>query len=89
MLKNEKLITTLSFIVVLIGALDTLFVFFNNHMWPILNVPTFEIYFIPFLLILCFACYNFPNIRNNKYILFPVYIIIALNLYGIISNVIN
>ena len=41
MLKNEKLITTLSFIMVLILALDTIFVFFNNHMWPILNVSTF------------------------------------------------
>ena len=87
MLKNEKLITTLSFIVVLIGALDTLFVFFNNHMWPILNVPTFEIYFIPFLLILCFACYNFPNIRNNKYLLFPAYIWGGLNFFGLILNI--
>ena len=89
MLKNEKLITTLSFIVVLILALDTLFVFFNNHLWPILNISTFEIYALPLFLIPCFACYNFPNIRNNKYILFPVYIMIALNLYGIISNIIN
>ena len=89
MLKNEKLITTLSFIVVLILALDTLFVFFNNHMWPILNISTFEIYAFPLFLIPCFACYNFPNIRNNKYILFPIYIMIALNLYGIISNIIN
>ena len=55
MLKNEKLITTLSFIVVLILALDTLFVFFNNHMWPIFNVSTFEIYAIPFILIPCFC----------------------------------
>ena len=89
MLKNEKLITTLSFIVVLILALDTLFVFFNNHMWPILNISTFEIYLLPFFLIPCFACYNFPNIRNNEYILFLVYIMIALNLFGIIYNIIN
>ena len=89
MLKNEKLITRLSFIVVLILALDTLFVYFNNHLWPILNFPTFEIYALPLFLIPCFACYNFPNIRDNKYILVPVYIMIALNLFGIISNIIN
>ena len=89
MLKNEKLITTLSFIVLVILALDALFLHFNNHMWPIFNIYCFEIYALPFALIPCFACYNFPNIRNNKYILFPVYIMIALNLYGIISNIIN
>ena len=47
MLKNEKLITRLSFIVVLILALDTLFVYFNNHLWPILNISTFEIFALP------------------------------------------
>jgi len=89
MLKNEKLITTLSFIVVLILGLDTLFVFFNNHLWPILNISTFEIYALPLFIIPCFACYNFPNIRNNKYLLFIAYIWAALNIYGLIYNIIN
>ena len=89
MLKNEKLITRLSFIVVLILALDTLFVYFNNHLWPILNISTFEIFALPLFLIPCIACYNFPNIRDNRYILVLIYIIIALNLFGIISNIIN
>ena len=80
---------TLSFVVILILGLDTLFTHFNNHMWPIFNIYCFEIYAIPLGLIPLYGGYNFPNIRNNKYILFPVYIIIALNLYGIISNIIN
>ena len=87
MLKNEKLITTLSFIVLVILALDALFLHFNNHMWPIFNIYCFEIYALPFALIPCFACYNFPNIRNNKYLLFPAYIWGGLNFFGLILNI--
>ena len=89
MLKNEKLISRIFFVIFAILVFDNLFTLFNNHMWPILNIPTIEIYGLPFYLMLCIACYKLPNIRNNKYVIFPVYIIIALNIYGILYNIIN
>ena len=84
MLKNEKLSTTLTFLVILILLLDILFVHFNNHMWPIFNIECFEIYAFPLALIPCFTCHNFPNIRNNKYLLFLAYIWLALIFFGLI-----
>ena len=89
MLKNEKLSTTLTFLVILILLLDILFVHFNNHMWPLFNIECFEIYAFPLALIPCFTCHNFPNIRNNKYLRFIAYIWLALNIYGLIYNIIN
>ena len=89
MLKNEKLIARLSFIVLMILGLDALFLHFNDHMWPILNIYCFEIYALPLGVIPFYGGYNFPNIRNNKYLLFIAYIWGALNIYGLIYNIIN
>ena len=89
MLKNKKLISTALSVGCIILVFDELFALFNNHMWPILNIPTMEIYALPFIFILILACYKLPNIRNNKYILFPLYTAIAINVYGIIHNIIN
>ena len=88
MLNNEKLIARLSFIVLVILTLDALFVHFNDHMWPILNIYCFEIYAIPLAIIPIYGCYNFSNIRNSKYLLI-VYIWAALNTYRLIYNIIN
>lgn len=89
MLKNEKLIARLSFIALVILALDALFLHFNDHMWPVFNIYCFEIYALPLGVIPCYGGYNFPNIRNNKYLRFIAYIWGALNLYGLIYNIIN
>jgi len=89
MLKNEKLITRLSFIILAILALDALFLHFNDHMWPIFNIYCFEIFALPLGVIPLYGGYNFPNIRNNKYLCFIAYIWGALNLYGLIYNIIN
>ena len=89
MLKNEKLISTTLSVGCIILVFDELFTLFNNHMWPILNIPTMEIYALPFLFILFLACYKLPSIRNEKYIWFPLYTAIAINLYGIIHSIIN
>ena len=89
MFKNEKLIARLSFIVLMILALDALFLNFNNHMWPILNIYCFEIYALPLGVIPFYGGYNFPNIRNNKYLRFLAYTLLALNTYRLIYNIIN
>jgi len=89
MLNNEKLIARLSFIVLVILTLDALFVHFNDHMWPILNIYCFEIYALPLALIPLYGGYNFSNIRNNKYLRFLAYTLLALNTYRLIYNIIN
>ena len=89
MLKNEKLITNILSVLGIILALDSIFAFFNNHTWPIIETEDIGIYGLPYFFFVWFSCSNLPNLRNSKRVMYPIYAIIAVNVCGIAYNLWN
>ena len=83
MLQNEKLITNVLSVLGVILILDTLFVFFNNKTWPIIEMGDIGIYGLPYYFFVWFSCSKLPNLRNSKRVMIPIYLIIALNVCGL------